>query len=253
MLVKGADMKTCPHCSKQIDPDSVFCSHCGKRLNAKVSQGKNSLAKKRRPKQQKPVKEVSPESVEITIPNMFGDSNIMFETDCVRQGNTVIRYDEIQYVLYYSTRTSVMLIPSDQSYQFSISSAKHSISVYSSAFLMIGRKQKEDIWMQLIMLSKYLIEPRMVISLADKIFKQDQVLKFDKISISKIGYCKKGFFSGEKWVLWKSKIYEPELFEGKVILFDSDGKEFESIGMDLSNAVLLPELVVECYRRANNL
>ncbi len=138
-----------------------------------------------------------------------------------------------------------------------VASEKESISFSFGTTLYIGKKAKQDVWTKLIGLSEGLIEPHIVNNYIDKIFDRGETIEIGNVEFSKEGYSKTRtkFFGGKETetVLWEDVMYVPKFDSGQVILWknkNGQGVEFEQIAMSIDNAVVLPELVKACIKRA---
>jgi len=194
------------------------------------------------------------EAQNLEIPGILSGGNASFRSRFVQFGDKKIFYRDVTGVSYNSVKNSVNLVPTSQSYNFIITSGTEKMSLSFSSTLLIGNKEKQELWYKLINLSKQLIEPMLVEKIVKRIFE-----KGDTVFIGNIGFDKHGFshsytkfLKGKQidQVLWSDPIYKPQFSAGNVILFKDDGhghgRPFFSIPMSTENAVILPELIHDC-------
>ncbi|MBP9781069.1 hypothetical protein KBC89_00245 [Candidatus Woesebacteria bacterium] len=196
-------------------------------------------------------------SLAIEIPGTFGGGTVIFTNNYLEYNNKRIFYKDASAVSYHAMNQSVNFIPISQSFSFMVASEKESISFSFGTTLYIGKKAKQDVWTKLIGLSEGLIEPHIVNNYIDKIFDRGETIEIGNVEFSKEGYSKTRtkFFGGKETetVLWEDVMYVPKFDSGQVILWknkNGQGVEFEQIAMSIDNAVVLPELVKACIKRA---
>jgi|GEM_PF-970330 len=194
------------------------------------------------------------EALNLEIPGVLSGGNASFCNRFVQFGNKKIFYKDITGISYNSVKNSLNFVPTSQSYNFIITSGTDKMSLSFSATLLIGNKEKQEIWYKLISLSKQLIEPLLVEKIVMRIFEKGDVVFIGNIGFDKHGFSHSytKFLKGKQidQVLWSDPIYKPQFGAGNVILYKDDGRKqgrpFLSIPMSTENAVILPELVHAC-------
>jgi CheY-like chemotaxis protein len=198
-------------------------------------------------------KKYTDESLDIEIPGTFSNDIATFTNRYVEYLDKKIFYKDVTGISYHSAKHSIDLTPTSQYYDFIIKSGKEEISLSFSSKLYIGNKEKQDLWYQLISLSKNFIEPLLIKKMIKKIFEKNEKIIIGDVVFDKNGYSYnyKKVLSEEKKeeVLWKDRIYVPEIAYGFVTLFkDMGGKGqlFKQIPMSTINAIILPGLIQAC-------
>jgi hypothetical protein len=136
-----------------------------------------------------------------------------------------------------------------------IASTNNKISFSIGTTLHIGKKEKQEAWAKVAGISMQLLTPIIVKKLADRIFDRGETVNIGGVEFTKEGYSRSKFFGGKETVLWSEKIFIPKMESGVVALWkdkgDGTGSQFTTVEMSVPNAVVLPELVQECYNRAS--
>jgi hypothetical protein len=204
----------------------------------------------------KSIKDDAENSLTIEIPGTFAGGTAIFKNSYLEYDNRRMFYKDAKSVSYQARSQSFNFVPVSQSYNFTVSSDKETMSFSFGTTLHIGEKEKKDVWVKLIGLSGSLIEPHIVKGIVDQIFNRGEPVSIGGIEFSKQGYSKnktKLFGKSEKeMVYWTDTIYIPKFSAGMVVVWkDKDGKsaQFSTIPMSTPNAVVLPELVQACYNR----
>lgn len=198
---------------------------------------------------------ISADTISIDLPSTFGlgGGNIIFRKDHLVYNNATVNYKDIESICYQTVKTSINLVPTDQSYTFRIKASNKNISFVLKSVLFFGNKKYMDIFSRLISISKTLIEPTLVNKLVFQIFEANKPVQIGRITISMQGYSIDKFWGGRVQVLWIDKIYVPTYHEGYVHVYKEHGGKAKSIcqiSMATDNAVILPELIKHCYVRA---
>lgn len=191
----------------------------------------------------------------IDVPGTFGGGTVVFKNNYIEYNNNKIFYKDVESMSFHAVNQSVNFIPISQSFSFMIASANNKISFSIGTTLHIGKKEKQEAWAKVAGISMQLLTPIIVKKLADRIFDRDEAVNIGGIEFTKEGYSRSKFFGGKETVLWSEKIFIPKMESGVVALWkdkgDGTGSQFATVEMSVPNAVVLPELVQECYNRAS--
>ncbi|MHB8667219.1 MAG: hypothetical protein ACYC7B_06840 [Burkholderiales bacterium] len=191
----------------------------------------------------------------IEIPGTFGGGTIIFKPDHVTYNGRKIYYKDASRISYHAISQSINLVPVSQSYSYMIGSPTETIEVSFGTTLYIGNKKKKDAWARLAGVSQHVIEPQIVKKLVHRIFADGETIAIGRVEFTRDGYSRSKLFGGRETVSWSDKIFIPQFASGNVILWkNKDGKaaSFESLSTKTPNAVVLPELVKECYALATS-
>lgn len=172
--------------------------------------------------------------------------NLIFKNQCLEYGKKKIFYKDIVEISFNAVNNSINFIPTTQKYNFYIASETEDIDFSFSSFMHIGGEKRKEAWTSLIGLYENLIEPILVERLVKKIFKKKEVVQIGKITFDKDGYHRSKFFGGIESTFWEDTLYSPKFSSGEVIVYNNDGGHFETISMEVSNAVVIPELIAHC-------
>lgn len=196
------------------------------------------------------------EALSIEIPG-YGGGTAIFSDHYVEFKNRKIFYKDVTGVSYRAVNHSINMIPTSQNYDFSIETATDSMPFSFSSTLYIGNKNIKDTWTKLIGISKAIIEPVIIKKLIDRIFIRGETINIGEIEFSKEGYSKKKFRffreAEKETVHWNESIYTPQYSSGNVVLFkekDGKGRQWATMSMDVTNSVILPEFINECYNQS---
>ena len=185
-------------------------------------------------------------TLKIEVPGTFGGGTVIFKEDKVIYNGRTLMYKEADVISYQAVGRSVNLIPISQSYSYRVGAKGETIDISFGTSLYIGNKKKQDVWAQLIHVSKHLIEPTIVQKLLRSVFQDGRSIKIGSLEITREGYSRGKLFGGREYVSWQDVIYIPKLSSGNVIVWkDKGGKGvvFDTISMSIPNAVILPELL----------
>jgi hypothetical protein len=185
-------------------------------------------------------------TLKIEVPGTFGGGTVIFKEDQVIYNGRTLMYKDADVISYHAVSRSVNFIPLAQSYNYCVSARGETIDISFGTSLYIGNKKKQDVWAQLVGVSKHLIEPTIVQKLLRSVFEDGRIIKIGGVEITRDGYSRGKLFGGREYVSWHDVIYIPKLSSGNVIVWkDKGGKGvvFETISMSIPNAVILPELL----------
>jgi predicted transcriptional regulator len=185
-------------------------------------------------------------TLKIEVPGTFGGGTMIFKDDKVIYNGRTLMYKDADVISYQAVGRSVNLVPISQSYSYRIGAKGETIDISFGTSLYIGNKKKQDVWAQLIHVSKHLIEPTIVQKLLRSVFEDGRIVKIGGLEITREGYSRGKLFGGREYVSWQDVIYIPKLSSGNVIVWkDKGGKGvvFDTISMSIPNAVILPELL----------
>ena len=189
----------------------------------------------------------------VDVPGTFGGGTVVFKNNYIEYNNNKIFYKDVESMSFHAVNRSVNFIPISQSFSFMIASANNKISFSIGTTLHIGKKEKQEAWAKVAGISMQLLTPIIVKKLADRIFDRDEAVNIGGIEFTKEGYSRSKFFGGKETVLWSEKIFIPKMESGVVALWkdkgDGTNSQFATVEMSVANAVVLPELVQECYNR----
>lgn len=189
--------------------------------------------------------------IELEIPGFFSSSNIIFSRDSVEYQGKTVAYKDATEVCWHSVKQSTNGIPTGQTYNFAVSSGFQTINVSFSAIFRGGDKHNE-IFGKMVGISNGIIEPIIIKKLITKIFEEKTTVTIGSLYLNDKGYYKTKFFGGTEEVKWSDVQYKPELSQGSVFVYTTNNKDkksvFTSMPMSTYNAVLIPELILECLR-----
>lgn len=179
------------------------------------------------------------DTIEIKLSGLFSNKKIVFHNDFLEYKDKNIPYVDIRGVSYMAISTSINFIPLGTERKFTLTTEKDEISL----------SVKEDEWIELINISKQIIEPILIQKITKDIFEKNHEYEIGGAIFNKYGYYKNKFFGGSEEVSWSNNIFTPQYSEGNVILFkekNGEGRHFKTISMSEENAVILPELIEAC-------
>jgi hypothetical protein len=192
----------------------------------------------------------------LELPGTFSTSYLTFDAFGVEYKNKKIKYADATKVAWHSTRNSTYGVPSGQTYNFLVGSDTETISVNYSATFRGGDKHNETFG-KIIGLTEGLIQPVIIKKFIDKIFVRGETVTIGSLLLDKVGYHRKKFFGGLESVSWPEVEYKPKLEQGEVFTFtknkNGEAKYFVQIPMSTSNAIVIPDLVIECINQYNNI
>ena len=180
-------------------------------------------------------------ALDLEIPKFWSNEKITFRNNFVEYGRKKMFYKDVSAISYHAVRKSTYGIETSRNYSFSIMSKDDEIDFSFSG--------DEDLWYKLINISKQVIEPIIVRRLVKLIFEKKETISIGNVDFDSKGYHRSKFFGGTESAYWSDTMYVPKFSQGNVILFkkkDGVGKQFETISMEDSNAVVLPELLNAC-------
>lgn len=177
----------------------------------------------------------------LNIPKFWGNKDLIVKNTYMEYEGTKIFYKDAVAVSYHAVRNTTYGIETSQKFTFSLSSSREGINLTFS--------NEEELWVQLINISKQLIEPQIIAKYLKAIFEKGQTITIGNVDFDDKGYHRSKFFGGIESVYWKDTIYIPQLSQGYVVLFkskDGVGKQFTTISMEDSNSVIMPEFLQAC-------
>ncbi len=192
----------------------------------------------------------------IKVPGRFFGGNMIFKKEGMQFRDRMYYYKNITGIFYNTVNLVVHGIPSSQTYAYGIRSTDGKIDISFASVFYIGNKKLQDIYYQLILLSKQFVEPGIVGRMIKDIFERGNTVKIGGVHFTKKGYYKKKLFGGIKEVLWGDRVYVPQMNEGYVFVYkdkNEKAEKFSTLSMQTENAVVLPELVQGCYDKFNNI
>jgi len=200
------------------------------------------------------IKSSSDNKVTLEIPGFFSTNNANFTNTSLEYKGKTIQYKDATCVAWHSMKESVNGIPTSQKYTFYVASDTESIDIsYTAAFR--GGETHNVVFGKLVGISNAIIEPVVIKKLCSRIFDNKETITIGSLHINDRGCYKNKFFGGVEEVLWPDVKYKPQLSAGQAVVYSQDKKGnstvFTSVSMSTGNAVLIPELIMECLKIKN--
>ncbi len=188
----------------------------------------------------------------IEIPG-FSKDKVIFRNLSLQYGKQIIPFKDINEIVWYSVQKSINGIPSGQDFFFQAKSGKVSIDIRFSATFR-AKDEHNIAFGRLVSISNNILEPIVIKKLVSEIFTKNNTIRIGELFLNKKGLCKEKFIKGTKELTWRDINYQPILQQGNAVVFsqNTQGKAstFITIPMSEANAVLIPQLVLECIRKS---